>query len=71
MSSPDPKAVASMITLAPTIFLKGTGSGRSRYATPGRFLLGSSGAIRPPPGRSAASAMFSPPQVPYNSSQVC
>src|ERR687893_1912075 len=58
MSSPDPKAVASMITLAPTIFLSGTGSGRSRYSTPGRFLLGSSGAIRPPPGRSATSAMF-------------
>ena len=35
-NSPEPIAVARMITLAPTTFLNGTGSGRSRVSTAGR-----------------------------------
>src|SRR4028118_2273181 len=41
ISSPDPSAVARMITLAPMIFLNGSGSGRSLYSTAGRYLVGS------------------------------
>ena len=35
-NSPEPIAVARMITLAPATFLNGTGSGRSRVSTAGR-----------------------------------
>src|SRR5215210_3880729 len=66
MSSPDPSAVASRITLAPRYFLSGWGSGRSLYSSiPGRYLLGMFqpspvaprvvvSAIRNPPSRSPA-----------------
>src|SRR5688572_30646612 len=40
MSSPEPSAVARMITLAPMTFLKGTSSGRSLDSTAGRYLSG-------------------------------
>src|ERR687894_2645284 len=47
MNSPEPIAVAVMIALAPIIFHIGTASGRARYGTAGRCLLGSSVARLP------------------------
>src|SRR3712207_5139816 len=59
MSSPEPSAVARMMTLAPMIFLNGRGSGRSLYSTAGRYLVGSS-VESCLPARSVASAMRHP-----------
>ena len=42
ISSPEPSAVAERMTLAPTYVRNLLGSGRSRYGTAGRCLLGSS-----------------------------
>src|SRR5918997_4241321 len=71
MISPDPMAVARMMTLAPTTFRSGTGSGRSLNSTGGRYLLGSvvrlwsatappcasRGWSRPPPGHPSVSGL--------------
>src|SRR3712207_2414885 len=61
MSSPEPRAVARMITLAPTTFLKGTGSGRSWEPTAGRYLSGIFQPSLVPTSRLVASAMLDLP----------
>src|SRR5918994_5088323 len=42
ISSPEPSAVARIMTLAPMYLRRFRGSGRSRYVAGGRYLLGSS-----------------------------
>src|SRR5919112_5448548 len=42
ISSPEPSAVARIMTLAPMYLRRFRGSGRSRYFAGGRYLLGSS-----------------------------
>src|ERR671910_1737730 len=42
ISSPEPSAVARIMTLAPMYLRRLRGSGRSRYFACGRYLLGSS-----------------------------
>src|SRR5215211_976377 len=62
MSSPEPSAVARMITLAPTIFLKGSGSGRSLDPKGGgRCLVGMFQPASALPSRLVVSAMPYPP----------
>src|SRR5215212_10224604 len=71
MSSPDPSAVASSITLAPRYFLSGWGSGRSLYSSiAGRYLLGM---FHPSPvaSRAVVSAMRCPPSFPSIPSLPC
>src|SRR5829696_9057033 len=60
INSPDPSAVASRITLAPRYFLSGWGSGRSRYSSSGRCLVG---IFHPSPvvSRAVVSAISNPP----------
>src|SRR5215207_2061403 len=61
MSSPEPWAVARMITLAPTIFLKGSGSGRSLDPKGGgRYFVGRCQPASAPPSRPVVSAMAYP-----------
>src|SRR5215216_3428681 len=71
ISSPEPSAVASSITLAPKYLLSGWGSGRSLYSSiAGRYLLGM---FQPSPvaSRAVVSAMRYPPSFPSIPSIPC
>src|SRR5215218_4225745 len=61
MSSPEPKAVARMITLAPMTFLKGIGSGRCLDSTAGRYLSGMFQPAAAPSSRVVVLALPYPP----------